>query len=236
MLDIDSVSRIAASVEGWLSDAQGRALFEAASRSTGRGVIVEIGSWKGRSTVWLAHGARRAGQRVHAVDPHVDSREDPHARTLDAFRASLLRAGVEGVVEAMVMTSAQASATLHDPVELLFVDGDHSVDGAHADAELWLPRVLPGGTVMFHDVATSGYRGPRRAFQRFVCRDSAFHRVRRVGSMAIAERTSRRTPSQALQARLFDTFLYLYDVEGLLKRALRRLRRVRLHPSAATSC
>jgi predicted O-methyltransferase YrrM len=72
----------AAHVEGWLSEAQGRALFEAAAATTGRGAIVEIGSWKGRSTTWLASGARLAGQRVYAVDPvlshgSIDGRRAP---------------------------------------------------------------------------------------------------------------------------------------------------------------
>ena len=235
MLDIDSVSRIAASVEGWLSDAQGRALYTAASRVRGRGAIVEIGSWKGRSTVWLAHGAQRAGARVIAVDPHVNSHEDPDANTLDAFTANLARAGADGNVDALVMTSAEAARALRGEVELLFVDGDHSVEGARADAVIWLPRILERGVVMFHDVATSGYSGPRRVFQASVCRNPQFHRVRRVGSMAIAERIRRRSALQAVQARVVDLLLYLYDGEAICKRALRRLRRGRRHSTIVTS-
>ena len=83
----------AASVDGWLNDEQGAALFDAAAGCSGRGAIVEIGSWKGRSTIWLAHGARLAGQPLFAVDPHVHSREDPSARTLDEFSENIRRAG-----------------------------------------------------------------------------------------------------------------------------------------------
>jgi predicted O-methyltransferase YrrM len=230
------VRRAAAAVEGWLSDAQGRALYAAAAAATNRGAIVEIGSWKGRSTVWLAHGARLAGSRVHAVDPHVNSREDPRAATLEEFKANLRRAGVEDVVEPMVMTSVEAAAALAGPVELLFVDGDHSLAGASRDAATWLPRVIRGGVVMFHDVATSGYSGPRRVFQRQICRSARFHRIRKVGSMAIAERTGRRSWPEALRARVFDVGLFFYDGEGLLKRALRRLRGKRPGPFAAASC
>ena len=79
----DAARTAAAAVDGWLNETQGEALFDAAARCSGRGAIVEIGSWKGRSTIWLAHGARVAGQRVFAVDPHVNSREDPGARTLE---------------------------------------------------------------------------------------------------------------------------------------------------------
>jgi MMP 1-O-methyltransferase len=236
LLDIDSASQAADLVEGWLSEAQGRALYAAAAAVRHRGSIVEIGSWKGRSTVWLAYGARAAGARIHAVDPHQDSREDPGAKTLAEFKANLVRAGVDQTVEAMVMTSAQAAAVLTGPVELLFVDGDHSFQGARSDADIWLPRVITGGVVMFHDVATSGYSGPRRVFQQSICRSPEFHRIRKVGSMAIAERTQRRTRREALRARLFDLALFFYDGEASLKRSLRRLRGVSSDPFTATSC
>jgi predicted O-methyltransferase YrrM len=224
MRDIEDVSRIAATVEGWLSDAQGRALYAAAAAARS-GAIVEIGSWKGRSTVWLACGAQRSGRRVHAVDPHAGSLEDPRATTLASFRTSLERAGVSGQVHEMVMTSAEAARRLRGPVELLFVDGDHSPDGAARDADLWLPRVRAGGVVMFHDVATSGYAGPRRVFQRRICWSGEFHRIRKVGSMGIAERTPRRSPAAAARATLVGLLLYFYDLEGTVKRLLRRLRR-----------
>ncbi len=236
MTSADQVAGIANGIEGWLSDAQGRALFAAAANCSGKGAIVEIGSWKGRSTTWLASGARTRGLKVYAVDPHQGSREDPAARTRDAFIANVSRAGVLEAIHPLVMTSAAATAEVKGTVELLFIDGDHSVDGARRDADLWLDRVLMGGTVMLHDVATSGYSGPRRVFQQRICRSSEFHRIRRVGSMAIAERTRSRSAFQSFRARLFDARLYLYDVEGAMKRTLRRVRRFRLHtaPPSAT--
>lgn len=235
MTSADRAARAAAGIEGWLSEAQGRALHQAAAQASGRGAIVEIGSWKGRSTAWLAHGARERGLRVLAVDPHVHSREDPDARTFDAFQRNLDRAGLLEAVDPLVMTSAEAVRLVTAPVEVLFVDGDHSVEGARRDAELWLPRVMAGGTVMFHDVASSGYAGPRRVFQREICRSPEYHRVRRVGSMGIAERTARRSLLQALRSRMFGLLLYRYDVEGALKRALRRLRPRTVNPPVASS-
>jgi predicted O-methyltransferase YrrM len=235
MTSADRAARAAAGIEGWLSEAQGRALHQAAAQASGRGAIVEIGSWKGRSTAWLAHGARERGLRVLAVDPHVHSREDPDARTFDAFQRNLDRAGVLAVVDPLVMTSEEAVRLVTAPVEVLFVDGDHSVEGSRRDADLWLPRVMDGGTVLFHDVASSGYTGPRRVFQREICRSPAYHRVRRVGSMGIAERTARRSLLQALRSRMFDLLMYRYDVEGALKRALRRLRPRTMNPPVASS-
>ena len=236
MTPCDRAAVAAAGIEGWLSEAQGRALCAAAAASSGHGLVVEIGSWKGRSTVWLAYGARVRGLKVHAVDPHRHSSEDPRAETLDALLENLARAGVADIVEPLVMTSAEAAGVIAGEVELLFVDGNHSVAGARADANIWLPRVMSGGVVMFHDVATSGYAGPRRVFQRRICWSGAFHRIRRVGSMGIAQRTPKRSPAAAVYATLFGLFLYSYDLEGAVKRILRWLRRaLGLLPPAVSS-
>ena len=212
--------RRAGVVDGWLSDAQGRALFRAAAGTDGRGAIVEIGSWKGRSTTWLAAGARLAGQRVYAVDPHHHSREYPEAETLDAFLANLARNGLSDVVDPLVMTSEEAAAHITGPVELLFIDGDHSYEAVRRDAELWLPRLIEGGTVMFHDVATAGYDGPRRIVRQMVCRSPLFDGITRVGSMIVARRTAHRSAPAAIWGATAGLLLYLYDG----KRALRRLR------------
>jgi predicted O-methyltransferase YrrM len=210
----------AAAIEGWLSDAQGRALFDAAASSTGAGVIVEIGSWKGRSTTWLAAGARLAGQRVYAVDPHRGSREDPGADTLNEFLGNLARNGLADVVEPLVMSSEEAAASMTRPIEVLFIDGDHSYQGVRRDAELWLPRLMDGGKVLFHDVATAAYSGPRRIVRRMVCHNPRFDGVARVGSMIVARRTARRSARSALWSRTAASLLYLYDI----KQALRRMR------------
>jgi MMP 1-O-methyltransferase len=218
--EAERAREIASAIDGWLSDAQGRALFEAAASTTGRGAIVEIGSWKGRSTTWMALGARTAGRRVYAIDPHRHSREDPGATTLPEFLDNLRRAGAAGFVDPLVMTSEEAAAQISGPVELLFIDGDHSDEAARRDAELWLPRLIEGGTVMFHDVATAAYTGPRRVVQQMVCRDPRFAGISRIGSMVVARRTTRRSMGAALWGRTAGTLLYLYDV----KRALRRWR------------
>ena len=217
--EAERAREIASTIDGWLSDAQGRALFDAAASTTGRGHIVEIGSWKGRSTTWLAMGARLAGRRVYAIDPHHHSHEDPEAATLAEFQENLRRAGVANVVDPIVMRSEEAAAHISGPVELLFIDGDHSDDGARRDAERWLPRLVPGGTVMFHDVATAAYTGPRRVFRRMLCWDSRFDDIRRVGSMTVARRTSRRRLPAAMWGTTAGVLLYIYDFKRLLRRA-----------------
>ena len=217
----DRAGRAAEDVEGWLSDAQGRALFDAASGATGRGAIVEIGSWKGRSTVWLAHGARVAGQRVYAVDRHQRSHEDPAARTFDVFQSNLRRAGIDAVVTPLVMSSADAAQRVEGGVEVLFIDGDHTDAGAKADADLWLPRLVDGGTLLMHDVVTVSYTGPLRVFRRQVCWSGEYAAIRRVGSMGVARRAFSGGPLTILWGWLAGLLLYAVDV----KRTLRKVRR-----------
>jgi predicted O-methyltransferase YrrM len=210
------------SIEGWLSDEQGRALYDAASAVRGAGAIVEIGSWKGRSTAWLAAGARRAGRRVYAIDPHLNSREDPSARTLEPFLANLERAGVRDVVEPLVMTSEEAAHLLTGPVELLFIDADHSYAGVRHDADLWLPRVVEGGVVLFHDVSTSSYDGPRRVFRQSICWSSMYDSIERIGSMCVARRVGRRSIPSAAWGFAAGLLLYVYDAKAMLRRLKRR--------------
>lgn len=214
----DEISAVAAGVEGWLSEAQGRTLMGMAAAVTGRGAIVEIGSWKGRSTVWLAAGGKAAGQRVYAIDRHTGSREDPSAHTLSEFLDNIARAGVVDSVEPLVMSSAEASEFVRGPVELLFVDGDHSFDGVRRDADLWLPRIVEGGIVLFHDVATAGYAGPRRIFRQRICWSPQFAGIRRVGSMMLARRVRRRGVLSSIWGRLAGALLYVFDAKQLSRK------------------
>ena len=215
------VSAVVSHVEGWLSDEQGRALYHAAAATTGRGAIVEIGSWKGRSTIWLAAAAKRTGRCVYAIDPHTGSKEDPVADTLAEFRGNMERACLSDAVRLLTMTSAEAAGVIEDPVELLFIDGDHSYAAVKRDVELWFPRLIEGGVVMFHDVSTASYRGPRRVFRRHVCLDPRFDSIRRVGSMMVARKTARRGLTATLWGTTSWLLLYVYDAKALLRAAKR---------------
>src|SRR3989442_10815319 len=132
------VQALASGIGGWLADHEGRPLYELARRCTGRGVIVEIGSWKGRSTIWLASGSKAGSAvSVHAIDPHVGSPEHRSGgipvATFDEFRANVARAGVDDIVVPLVKPSLEVAASFQRPVELLFIDGDHSYEAVLAD-------------------------------------------------------------------------------------------------------
>ena len=143
--------------EGWLSLAEARALRRLA-REVGAGrSIVEVGSYRGRSTVALALGARRgSGAIVYAVDPHAPfvgargGRFGPQDRA--AFYANVVRAGVgESIALVGLPSSMAARGWTRADVGLLFLDGDHRYEAVRADFEAWAPHLSEGAIVAFDD-------------------------------------------------------------------------------------
>jgi hypothetical protein len=150
-------------VEGWMTERQGRRLFEAARRLAPGGRIVEIGSFRGRSAIVLAHGA--AGDvDVVAIDPHLGSDRGPQeiaarpelgAADAGAFSANLERAGVAGRVRHVRERSQDALGAVDGPVDLLYVDGAHRFGPARDDLVRWGARVPVGGRMLVHDSFSS---------------------------------------------------------------------------------
>jgi predicted O-methyltransferase YrrM len=141
--------------------------------------MVEVGSYCGRSTIWLGDAARRGGTVLFAVDHHrgseenqagwehhdtdvVDSRID-RMDTLPFFRSAVHDAGLEPWVVAMVGQSPTVARYWSTPLAFVFIDGGHGVEPAHQDFEGWSPHVAIGGTLAIHDVfpdPTDGGRPP----------------------------------------------------------------------------
>jgi predicted O-methyltransferase YrrM len=187
----DRVKPLIADVPGWLTDEEGEALYELAKQCAGRGVIVEIGSWKGKSTICLGLGSRAgSGVPIFAVDPHADYR-------FGDFKANVERAGIADLVTPVPSLSQDAAGDFHEPIELLFVDGSHEEADVRADFDQWVPKVVDGGWVAFHD--TTWTAGPRRVVGERVYRSRTFRDVRFVpGSTTVA----RKTPANAFADRI----------------------------------
>lgn len=133
------------------------ALLFRLARDLDSGPVVEIGRFKGGSTIVLA-AALPAGVELWSYDFHVALRPDMPGRELDEeLRAALARFGLESKVRLLVADSRTAEPPPGE-LELLFVDGDHSYEGARADFDRWSAFVRPGGHVLLHDaVDTGGY-------------------------------------------------------------------------------
>lgn len=172
-------------VPGFLTDEEGRALEALAAACASIGPIVEIGSYCGRSTVYLARGARRAGGAVLAIDHHRGSEEhqpgwdwhDPalwdeaagRVDTLPHFRQTLREAGIEDVVIPIVTDAGRALIAAPVAPGLVFIDGGHTMTAALRDWRVWGARVAAGGVLAIHDVfpdPADGGRPPYEVFRR----------------------------------------------------------------------
>ena len=163
MRSLEDVLALTEGVDGWLSEAQARRLHDAAARCRDGGRIVEIGSFRGRSTIVLAASAPD-GVEVVAIDPHAGNDRGPGeidgyvaeaATDRDVFRANLARAGVADRVRHVAALSSAAHADVSDPIDVLFVDGAHRYAPARADIHEWGARVRNGGTLLIHDSFSS---------------------------------------------------------------------------------
>jgi Methyltransferase domain len=178
-------------VEGWLTEAQAARLSAHGAAARGRGEIVEIGSFRGRSTIVLAHAAGA----VVAIDPHAGGDRGPQEIAPDAvrgdedyavFHANLAAAGVADAVRHVRLPSADAHGAVTDPVALLFVDGAHRYGPARDDLRRWGGRVVPGGTMLVHDAFSS--IGVTLALLTEVVHSPWWRYTGRTGSLAEYER------------------------------------------------
>jgi predicted O-methyltransferase YrrM len=219
---IEETRNLTASVDGWLRDGEGELLFSLAKACQGRGVIVEIGSWKGKSTIWLGKGSMAGSSvRLWAVDPHTGSEEHRQAfgrvDTLPEFKRNIASAGLEDLVTPIVKKSQDAAAEFEERVELLFIDGAHDYGSARADFDAWASKVVEGGVVAFHDVL--GFDGPMRVVLESVCASKSFSGVHLVGSIVFATKLDRNSVKDRARNRLMS---YLISGSARLRGALPR--------------
>lgn len=181
-------------LEGQIQLGEAEWLFRSAR---GRRRIVEIGSFRGKSAVFLALGSADVGGRVLCIDPHMNfagaERERYGQADHEALVAAVRRHGVDERVTPIVRTSEEARAEYDGaPIDLLWVDGDHNYEPARRDFEMWAPLVAVGGIIAGHDYSHGA--GVRRAWDEVVGADPAFSSTGRRRSIAWATRL--RAPSQ----------------------------------------
>ncbi len=199
--------RAAEAAKGFMPPAEGLALYETAAAYAPVGPIMEIGTYCGKSTIYLAAAARKFGQTVMTVDHHHGSEEhqpgweyhdtalaDPRTGQLDTlpqFRATMAAAGLEDDVVAIVGRSARVAQVWRGLLGMVFIDGGHTDEAAQADYEGWAPFVTLGGALVIHDVfpdPADGGQAPYRIYQRAL-ESEEFTEVRALGSLRVLERT-----------------------------------------------
>ena len=191
---------LARQAPGFMPDGEGLALHAAGLMAAGTGPLIEIGSWCGKSSVYLGDAAEQGGTVLFCVDHHRGSEEnqagwehhdptlvDPRTGridTLSRFRRTIEDAGLEGAVIAVVGESTLVAAHWQTPLGMVFIDGGHGQAPAHADYDAWAPLVAVGGMLAIHDVfddPADGGRPPYEIWRRALA-SGAFEPLERAGA------------------------------------------------------
>lgn len=160
---LEELTAAVAAVEGWMSPDQAERLYSAAAATRPGEQIVEIGSFRGRSTIVLAGGSPD-GVGVVAIDPHAGNDRGPQefegyeaeaSEDHDVFNANLAAAGVADRVRHVRKFSDAAHGDVEGEIDVLYIDGAHRFAPARKDVREWGARVRPGGTMLIHDSFSS---------------------------------------------------------------------------------
>jgi predicted O-methyltransferase YrrM len=196
----------AEAARGFMPPDEGLALHDAAVAVEVDGPFLEIGSYCGKSGVYLGAAAAARGTVLFAVDHHRGSEEnqpgwefhepdlvDPDVGRIDTlprFRRTIADAGLEPHVVAVVGESSTVARHWSTPLAFLFIDGGHGREPAHADYDRWVPMVRAGGTLAIHDVFPDPADGGQPPYELYLrALSDGFEHVSTTGSLRVLRRT-----------------------------------------------
>ncbi len=204
----DELFVLADATKGFMPPLEGRALYEHgldAGRRRPGGTWLEIGSWCGKSTLYLGAAAEESLSVLYSLDHHHGSEEnqagwehfdeslvdplDGRLNTLPSWQRTIALAGLESTIVGLVGISSVVAPHFAQSLDLLFIDGGHGHDVAWADFEHWAPKVVPGGLLLIHDVFEDPRDGGRPPYEIYLAaRDGHFRDVAARGSLRVLER------------------------------------------------
>lgn len=207
-----TLREVALATKGFMPPDEGDALYEAALLA-GRNVpslnMVEVGSYCGRSTVWVGAAARSSGVTLYAVDHHGGSEENQpgwewfddsvvdattgRINTLPFFTDTMTRAGLTDVVRTVVGDSAALGHAWREKLSFLFIDGGHGREIARADFSAWHDHVALNGIFAIHDVFTDPADGGQAPYEEIylpAISSGKFRDVSATGSLRVLLRVS----------------------------------------------
>lgn len=192
-------------VKGFLSAEEGETLFDCAANGASKAPFLEIGSYCGKSTVYLGLGCQRAGRALFALDHHRGSEEhqpgelfhDPELTdeggdvdTLRSFRATVSEAGLDDTVIPILSESSRFSRTWSGPLSGVFIDGGHSLEAALADYRGWVGFIEAKGLLAIHDVypkSEDGGQAPITVY-RMALASGLFREYRAMHSLRVLQK------------------------------------------------
>lgn len=237
--DFYKIQEAIKSIQGWCSPTEAHALYQAAKNCSGKGVIVEIGSWKGKSTIPLGLGSQDGKKiKIYAIDPHTGSPDQQEFGkpiwTLEKFKKNINAIGISNLVEPMVATGEETVAIWNKPVELIYIDAQfHDYQLTKNLLLSWSKYLVNGGVLALHNTAPSlkdifnglpmhGCPGPKQAAKECIFRSGNFKNIRIAGTITLAEKNSDLNASDKIRNWLVLIKLnWLYLLHGLYSIASR---------------
>ena len=205
-MDIDP--KLLDSVKGFLDEEEGRCLYEIALAAGPLGPCLEIGSYCGKSTLYLAAACQKRNSILFSIDHHQGSEEqqpgeeyfdpdlfDPQTGGVDTFKeftSTLKRGGLEDTVVPIVSRSEVAARMWATPLSLVFIDGGHSMAAACTDYNAWAGHILPGGFLLIHDIfpdPSQGGQAPHHIYN-LAMESGLFNKVRMVKTLGVLQRVA----------------------------------------------
>ena len=196
------------SVKGFLDEEEGRCLYETALTAGRMGPCLEIGSYCGKSTVYLGTACKEIDSILFSIDHHRGSEEqqpgeeyfdpdlfDPQSGRIDTFREfrkTIAVAGIEDSVVPIVCRSELAARGWAIPLSLVFIDGGHASETVLADYNSWASHIINGGYLMIHDIfpdPAEGGQAPFHIYNRAIA-SGLFRGVNRVKTLGVLRRLS----------------------------------------------
>ena len=226
---IKGIQSLTEVVDGWLGKREGPYLYSLAKAASRRGVVVEIGSWKGKSTIWLAKASETVGgAQVYAIDPHVGGPDQEkigyHAvSTENEFRCNIKAAGVESLVVPLVRSSMDAAKGWDKAIGLLWIDGDHSYESVRGDFFTWEPHVVEGGIIALHD--TYSWGGVRRVVDEEILRLNSFQVLGQVDGILAVKKVRSLDSSMRVKRVLVSSLRRVYNEARVQRKHWRALPR-----------
>jgi predicted O-methyltransferase YrrM len=197
---------IVSGTKGFLHEEEGRRLYEVALKASRSGPCLEIGSYCGKSTIFIGMACRQNNGILFSIDHHRGSEEqqpgqayfDPElfdpklqqVNTFCEFRKTIEKAGIADTVVAMVSRSDVVARCWATPLSMVFIDGGHTVEAALSDYSCWSPHIMPGGYLLIHDIfadPSEGGQAPRRIFD-LALSSGRFERLSLIRTLGVLQR------------------------------------------------
>jgi predicted O-methyltransferase YrrM len=203
---MEQLVKLAGKIKGFLDDDEGRRLYELALQAAPLGPCLEVGSYCGKSALFLGSACKQCGSILFSIDHHRGSEEqqpgeeyfdpdlfDARTQSIDTFRflrSTLNSADLEDSVVPIVCDSSVAARGWATPLALVFIDGGHAYETVLSDYQCWSRHIIPGGYLLIHDIFPDPADGGQAPFQVYqtALQTGRFQAMPMTGSLGVLQR------------------------------------------------